>query len=652
MKKILLKRLELSNFRGMSNVVLFNGGATTISGRNGIGKSTIAKAWCWLLTGYPSPIETKNFNLFDNRIELSPDTPKASVCATIEMDGYEYTIEKEAEAKFVRKRGSSEYEKAASDAYTIRIDGIETAAKDYEEWIEANVCPKDMLVYVLDGGFFTELLTEDKNKARRVLENVVGEIKDEDMRGDYSAIAEDMVRFTIEQIEERTKGELKPYKKRMEEIPAIIDDKNRMLAEFEAVDFDAIAKDIANTNEDIKDLDAAILGSGKEIEPIMGERNRILNLVNEKVVAMNDLKNTHLAKARSHTSGIEALIANAVRNNNDIDKRNAARKADYDAAVEQLTKREEYLKALEQTRDSLIKERDEIKERMFTADRCAYCGQELPDDKLAEAKAMFNAKKESEYKLCVARGKSNTECIKAVQYEIDGLRKTVAAGFEMESHEEVETLKEMLVEAQRAFIPFEVTDDYKRCADEIKTLEATLPEIPTNDTQALTDAKRVLMDSLETLNRRYGLKAKADELRASIQHLRDELRNVGIQVAALEGKIDKCREYKQEKADIVSFRVNEKLSECTIDMWNMQKDGTLAPDVVLRGKDGVKFHSLNFSNQIRSKVEMQRLFAEHYRVSLPVWIDEAACFDSSNKPEIETQSVFLYASDARYLTVE
>ena len=103
-KEIVLKSLELSNFRGRSAKIEF-GKRTDISGENGIGKSTVMKAWYWLISGCTAPGDTRNMNLFDNTKELTKDTPKASVKAFLDIDGCETSMERTAEAQFVRKRG-------------------------------------------------------------------------------------------------------------------------------------------------------------------------------------------------------------------------------------------------------------------------------------------------------------------------------------------------------------------------------------------------------------------------------------------------------------------------------------------------------------------------------------------------------------------
>lgn len=650
-RKIILKSLSLSNWRGQNHTIDFSD-TTTISGRNGAGKSSVMKAFYWLLTGFPSPIETKNFNLFDNRLPITPETPKACVKAVLNIDGFDYVIERKAEAKFTRKRGSNEMVKDASDTYELYIDNIETSATNFNKWINDNICPVEQIVYCLDGGFFTELLAGDKSKARKVLETIVGEITPEDMKGDYSIIAEDMKRFTVDAIMERTKAELKPWRERLAEIPAIIDSKEVTLAEYMAIDFDAILGEINKAKADIEDLDASILGRGKEIEPIMGERSRILNLVNEKVVAMNKARTTHDASEVAKLGDIKNAIQSIRTDNASIQSRNSMRKMEYESSMRSLEQKKKYLALLESTRESLLKERDEVKAMVFAGETCSYCGQELPYDKMEEAKARFNEKKARELNSIVAKGKSNNEAIAETRAEIERLSSIVEKGYEEEPLKSLVELEAEYTRIREAIVPFDSTEEYSRMKKEIEDLEATMPEIPSNDTSVLTNAKKVLMDTLEGLNRRYGLKTKADEIRKEIESLRVELRSVGSEIARLEGKIDKCKEYIQEKADVISFRVNGRLNDCVIDMWSTQKDGTLVPDTVLRGRDGIKFGSLNFAHQIKAKLEMQRLFLSHYGISLPLWVDESSCFDSSNKPSFDNQTIFLYASDSPFLTIK
>lgn len=162
----------------------------------------------------------------------------------------------------------------------------------------------------------------------------------------------------------------------------------------------------------------------------------------------------------------------------------------------------------------------------------------------------------------------------------------------------------------------------------------------------------MIIEDLDSLNRRYGLLERSHRIEAEIESLKEEVSKLAIERAFLENKLDKCKEYRQERADIISSRVNGRLNDCQIDMWSAQKDGSIVPDVVLKGKDGVRYSTTNFSDKIKIGIDLQFLFMEHYDVLLPVFIDEVSVFDSENIPSLDCQTIYLKASDCKELTVE
>ena len=656
MKTIKLKRLEINDFRAKSITIDFKE-STSISGENGVGKSTIMKAWNWLLSGYTDSYSPMNSALFDDSKELTPDTPTARVKAVVDIDGMEYTIERTATAKFTRKRGTTEYVKDTSDQYNFYIDNIEVKSNDFKQWIENNICQSDMVTYMLDGSFLTSMIEEDKKKARKVLEMIVGEISEDDFRGDYSILKEDMKKYTIEQIEERTKKEMIPIKDRMTKIPALIDTHSATIAEYSSKDFEGIMKEIEKRKKEIEDIDNKILGNGDAIKPILGERNHLLDLINQKSAELNSER----AKFNKANFDAEAelkkeLGAAKEANNSAISAYEYAKKV-----IEQKRVMAKYVKesiaAVEGAYNLAKKDLSEIKARVFTDDKCAYCGQELPEEMLNEAKEKFNARKKADIDSCVERGKSVARNKEALESELASINKEIADLLPTLENEPV-LIDEAEIEGRYNALKeenkgkrFEDTETYSRLVGEIEEFKRSMPEIPENDNAALTEAKKVLMGTIDNLNREYGIKFKIEELKGKIKELKDEERELGSDLAILEGKLAKCAEYKQEKADIISYRINGKLKESTIDMWSRQKDGNLVPDVVLKGKNGVRFSSLNFSDRIRTCIDIQKMFMEHFDVSLPVWVDESSCFSSNNFPIIEGQVVYLFASESPMIEV-
>lgn len=653
MKKIVLERIVLSDWKSLNLDVSFDKTRTIISGINGVGKSSLQSAWNWLLTSYTNAVAPKNHELFDNRIELSHETPTASVKAWISIDGVSYTIERTAQAKFTRKRGTNEWVKDSSDAYKTLIDEIEISTTDFNSWIEHNICPVDMLVYCLDGSFFSVLADDDKKKSRKVLETIVGEITQDDYKGDYSCLANDFAKgYTIEQIEEKTKNQIKPIKDRQNKIPALIEDKEKMLAEYSLLDYDDIERQIAEKKNAIDDIDNAMLGKSESIKPILDKRDAIFEIINSKTLSLNERKNGYIGAYNAFRHEIKRKIDDIKSNNASIVARNKEKELKYQQQTQEFVDLKKEYQSLCDYREVLRKRKDDIKATIFNGDTCVVCGQELPYEMLETAKAKFNKQKQEDLDYIVAQGKQTTEKINTYLKQIETLQTIVDSGVSFEKEQSTALLQNELEEIESKYVPFEETEVYLKLVKEIDDLKASLPEIPTNDNDALMNTKKTLIDALGTLYQLYGRKSKVSELNSEIDGLKCELRNVGNELAKHEMILDKCKEYVEERANIISERINGKLNDTAIQMWQVQKNGELAPSCTITDKSGVKYSTLNNSNRIKACIELQQMFCKHYDIELPVFVDEASVFSSNNQPNIKGQSIFLYASDSPTLAVE
>lgn len=646
MKKITLKRIVLSNWKSLNIDVSFNDGKTIIKGRNGIGKSSLQASWNWLLSGYTNAVSPKNHELFDNRFKLSHETPVASVKAWITINGIEYTIEKTAQAKFTRRRGTNEYVKENSDTYKILLDEIEISSTQFGEWLDHNICDTDMLVYCLDGSFFTVLAEDDKKKARKVLEAIVGEIKECDYKGDYSILNNDFAKnYTIEQIEEKTKNAMKPLRERMSEIPAIIKDKEKMLSEYEQLDYADLEQQIEEKKRTIDEIDDAILGKAKSIEPILGERDKIFEIINSKTLKLNECRTTYIDTYNAIRGEIKGKIKHIATNNATINLRNADKCENYDRKVAELEQLKREYQSLNEYIDVLRKRNKDIKSQVFDGDCCPYCGQQLPDEMLKDARAKFNNTKKDDLAHIVAQGKQTKEKLELLKKHIDALQVIVDAGVEMEATESALLLEQELHDYEESWIPYEDTKEFATLSKEIEDLKKSIPTIPNNDSDDLTVAKKAIINELGVLYQLYSRKSKVSELKAEIDALKCELRHIGNDIANHEMILDKCKEYIEERASIISYRINDKLCACKIQMWVMQKNGELAPSCTITDKDGVKYSTMNNSNRIKTAIELQELFCRYYDVQLPIFVDEASVFSINNMPNIDGQSIYLYASD-------
>lgn len=651
MKEFIIKEIVLSNFKGQSRTFTPNDVRTFVKGANGVGKTTLYKAFCWLLTSYTDALNVKNHELFDSRLELTHETPEARVKATILLDGEEYTIERVAKAKFSRKRGSQEWTKDASDSYCLYIDNIETSATAFNSWLERNIGNVDLIPYMLLGERFANLVIDDKKVARKILEQITGEITIDMMHGDYSMIKKDLQKYPIEQLLERYKAQLKPLVQRISVIDALIETKENELSPFNEIDFDSLLLRIDEKTKELTKVDECIADASKLLEPLICERERIIKEIHAKSVELGDARFKFEGAKNEELMALMSEIQDVDRFNQDIKKVNKKREEDYEIALATISAKKKLLEDLNNQRDLLVKRRDEVKGRVFNGEKCPYCGNLLSEYDLDKERKSFNDNKESVLNGIVTEGKIVKSKIDEISKEISDLSEIISIGCQLESYKDKEELVKKYEELKASHKSFEETDTYRKIDEEINELKNRMPEIK-NDTSELSSTKERLMSELQSLNREYGKKAVKDGFEREIELLKIEKRNLGSEIVRLEGLIDTIKEYEEERARIISDKINNKLDDCRIVMYSRQKDGTLKPDCVVESKEGVKYATLNNSARIRICLSLQRMFCKHFDINLPIFVDEASVFDSEHLPTFESQTIYLLASDDKTLKVE
>lgn len=99
MKKLRISRLTLEKFKGVDRLELNLGGANaTISGQNGAGKTTVADAYTWLMTGKMSDGRMAEIGCYDSAGKL--DTEANHIAEVEFADGTKFRRESNGTAKF------------------------------------------------------------------------------------------------------------------------------------------------------------------------------------------------------------------------------------------------------------------------------------------------------------------------------------------------------------------------------------------------------------------------------------------------------------------------------------------------------------------------------------------------------------------------
>lgn len=639
-KKIVLKSIKLQNWSSINSVVEFSDSRTIIKGMNKVGKSSIMNAWRWLLTSRVDAIHPANYKLFDKRFPLTPETPEAIVEAVVDINGCEYILTRKAKAAFVKG------EKASSDKYTTLIDKVEYTATQFNEWLEANIAPVAMLPFCIDGIFFATLCEEDKKKGRKVLEAIVGEITQDDFVGDYSLIADMLAKLPIEKVLEKTKAEISELDKSAVRLPIEIEAKENIVASW-TISGD-IEAEIESKKKRIAELDE-IINKGNDLS-IAAKRSEIFAEMSKRELKLEECRNSYDAQHVVEVNRVKSLIKASNESNRAIAERNLMAKQEFERAEQSLKLEKAALENFNNRRNTLLMRRDEIKARVFSDYKCVYCGQELPEDKLNEAKERFAKQKNDDLAFVVSDGKNTATQIADCEERIAKLEEIISRGYNVESEVSVDALHEELAIIESSFKPYNTTDEYAALRKDIDDLKATLPE--TTDFTPIIAEKASVTKELQELLEKNGAKAQYNALLSDIEALRGQLREIGNEKAYKLGVKAKCEEWIEERASIISNRVNGKLTTCSIQMFSIQKNGEQIPDCVILDSNGVEYGKTNTAERLSINIELQRMFLLHFGIELPIFVDECSIFSPSNVPSLSQQHILIFATDDKILKVE
>ena len=641
MKTIKLKRLIIKDWRSINLDVKFSDSETTIRGRNGIGKSSIFHAWSWLLTSYTDTDNPKNTNLFDATREITPDTPEASVEAFVSIDGFEYRLKKTAQPSFIRDRESGELYKSNTDKYKTFIDGLNVSATEFNNWVTDNLCKIAMLPFCVDGLYFADLSISDRQKARGVLDNIVGEITDDDFKDDYTLLKEAVGRYSVEDFKKVRKSAIKDMedekKKLTIQISTAQENIKRNLGYIE----DKKAE-IADVERQLKEL-----SDTTDVSETLSAIRDELGMLTDELLDKTNTKEREVAAALEE---IDVELREIAIKNSRIEEDNNLLRYNRMAANDNIAKLEQELERWETRAESYKKLCGEIKMKMFDGEVCAVCGQKLPAEEIEKARKAFNAKKSEDLENAKKSGRECMDCVNDIKDKLKEQRDLLASypkTIEPISTESLENKKE---EIKSSYVIFEFTKEGRDLVNKIEEKKAELEKIRSSKVSPIEGKRTELIEKLSTLSKELGvLEGVTPE---EIAKWEEERRNLSNKIASYHKDLFFCEKWLNERADIISARVNTQLNGFNIEMWSELKNGDRTADCVVMDAHGVPYATLNTAHRIKACIEIQKMFCKYYGIQMPIFIDEAAVFDSTNLPHNDSQTIYLMADDSNVLIVE
>lgn len=637
MREIKFKKAVLTNFRGQSREVVFNDGLTRIIGFNGTGKTSVYVAVKWCFTGVDE-LNRTNYDLFDHKLDFTPENAIPAIAeVTIDVDGAEYVFKRQAKQKWTRPRGSAEYVKDKSDEYKFYVDGLELSATAYKDKV-AEVFGMDVekLKLCMDVLYYQML---DWKELRKHFADIVGEIKDSDMSGDYSAIMPYLEKYKGgEKAKDFLRQQINPLKQQIKDIDADIKATERQLPDLEPVA--EAEKQITEKKARIAEINKEILGLEEANKPFVEKRNKGLAEIETLKKEIREKESVYRLSQKNKIDNIERELAQAKAHNADIDnqiKRNEQTVANRKAEVN-LCK--EDIEDLEQEVTRLRAQNKEMKARGFSDTVCPNCGQELPADMIAELRAKFYEDIDKQRAPIVERGKKISARLEAQKARLANLESEEVVLLNVPERIDTDEIQKRIDQAKANVVPFADTEEAKALAEKLNEANETLTVVPEVNSTELQEESNRLVSDIEELSKIVSRREAHAKGLQDISDYQAQKREVGVELAKWEGLLDKLMAREREWADIVRNRANKNLKYSHVEMVELSKSGELV-DTCTLSINKVDRGVTNHANKTIIGIDISNAICKRYGVSIPLFIDDFEHFTSD----------MAYAGDRQVVTL-
>lgn len=638
---IILKSITLENFKGCKNKTYKFGLLTRIFGANASGKTTIFDALTWLLFNKDSlgsekfsirPLDKDGNHIHNVEIKVS---------AVFDVDGKEMEFTKVQKEKWVKKRGSETAELQGNENL-YEIDGYPKTEKDYKSAI-SDLVSEDLFKILTNHTYFTNLKWKEQ---RDILMRFVSDVSDYEMaknKPEFEPLLAELQKApSTDDIKNKYQKSLTEWKKKQDEIPVRIDE-----AEKQKIDIDIAELELEKNA--VQELLNANAEKKKNADLSSDDYNKIHTELIELKFAQSDFirkaNESNISKRHDvavNISGYEEQIRTANRRmsviTNDIIEMKSENEK-YNSEIERV--REQW----NATKNSQFDENEQI---------CRACGQLLPADKISANRAEFEEWKKKDLAQITERGNR----LKAlIDNNSDKINEFEAERERLSTDIEYWNQRKVGLEQELSAIPASVDVSTDKEYLEIgRKIEEKLSEL--RKFGSAEDLKRELMaEETELRNRMADVKAKFAKAEANrqiddrIAELRTEQREVAQKVADMEKMIYLLESFIRYKMDMISESINGKFDGICFKLFELQVNGGLKETCECT-VDGVPYSSLNNGHRIVAGLKIIKALQELYRVSAPIFVDNAESINDFNLPKMDCQMILLTVSEYKELRVE
>lgn len=648
-----LNKLTLKNFMGIRDFTLeCDGQDVVVKGKNGAGKTTIANAFSWVLTGKDSagnapgtakfPVKTTD----ENNNPIHKLEHEAEV--VLDIDGREMALKKVYKEKWTAKKGQSVKELTGHETKHF-IDGVPLSEKEFQARL-SKIADEKTFRLLTDPLYFSSGI--EWKERRNLLFEICGDLTDEEVIASNPKLAllpQILDGRDIEDYKAIVKSAKKAAEKEKNGIPDRINENLRTLQSLGNVKDDGLQEKLAKKRQELqeKQQELARIESGGEVAEL---KKKLAEAEAELLTLKNEAR-----------GGVEKLIDDKRQKLAEVNEKGQELSFEVKRIEGAIQENQKKVEQYDGKLYDLAIKWCQVDEREFTfeqSDNCPTCGQPLPEEQLEEARQKaeeeFNLKKAQELEKIDEEGQELSELIKSLKEENETLQK------------QLEETKEQLAETRKEYVAIQ---------NEIASLQeqgqVDNPAITTKENQildlqiAINDLKVGNQKSIDKVQGEINTiqaeidnleKAKANvetyqKTQARIKELEAEEKRLATEIERLNGEEWLMEEFVRAKCSLITDNINSHFKIAKFKLFDKLVNGALVEVCEVLG-DGIPFNGgLNQGHQLLIGVDIINTLQKHFGIVAPIFIDRS---ESLTEPvETEAQLIRLKAVEGvDRLTVE
>lgn len=650
--KLFIQKMEIDNFKGIQHLKINFSNNTSIYARNGLGKTSIADAFYWVLFGKDSAGHTagndnfrvKPLDVYGNEIH----NLETDVVLTCTLDDVPFVLRRMQAEKWTKKRGHAEsvYEGNVS---TYWINGVETGAEDFKSRI-MSIATEDTFDMI---AMMSKFNSVDWKKRREILIGMSGIDADSELMSlpKYADLSEacKTLGVNVGDIKKVLESQKKGLKRDLEAVPIRIDEISKSVVNVSDEEIKEAEYMVKDRGETIAKLDQLLAA---ERAGVGGNDNLLrLNSVNRQMLDMQSASMSERALERDR-------IIKEIRMREDSSISYSRRISEIKADLERLEKRR--TEAVEE-RSQLRAEYSKVFAETFeseTIDVCPTCGQRLPDEQIIKAHeaamVAWIADKKRRLEIIKAHGSDAAQRVAEIGSSIDALNEESERinANDNENGAVLSELRQAQQEIERK--PLGYLDDpaYQALAREAEELKSGSGN-NTEKIRNLEDEKKI---AVEAYDKAKAVLAKRDQFNAAqdrIAELQKEHRKLGDQIANVEKLIMLTEGFIAERCKLLEESINNLFPTISWKLFDTQINGGIVDTCVCMipcHGACVPYASANTASKLHADIEIINVFSKFYDVQVPLFFDNRERVNFI--PHTEGQIITLSVSEDEQIRVE